>query len=109
MTTTNRPLTEPQVRTILESKLSSAKLGSIMGISPSAVTRVRNGRSYQEVAPDLPRRGGPVYVTGGASCKRCIHWLESCSMGFPESRNSTTFAKTCSIYVIANPTDDDYR
>jgi hypothetical protein len=30
-------------------------------------------------------------------------------MGFPEAAESVTFAADCSIYKIANPTDDDYR
>ena len=107
-------LTESQVREILLSPLNSRILSEQMGISASGIIRVRNGRCYARVAQELPRPGKafvpkttPPRTT---NCRRCIHWLnEVCTMGFPESAESVTFAADCSIYEVASPTDDDYR
>jgi hypothetical protein len=106
-------LTEQQVREVLLSPLAARALGEKMGISASGIIRVRNGRCYARVAQELPRRGKPFTPKPPArtsSCRRCIHWLnEVCTMGFPEAAESTTFAADCSIYQLANPTDEDYR
>lgn len=67
MRTLQRRLTEDQVREILLSDLSGQKIAERFGVSRQMVQRVRNGISYADVLPGLPRK-----VTG-RSCAACIH------------------------------------
>ena len=96
----NRTLTEAQIVKILTSCETSTKLGRDLGRNPSTIRSVRNGASYKDVRPDIPRVKSADIGSETRFCGDCIHRLNGqCTMGFPESKRNPRFAQVCSIYT----------
>lgn len=96
----NRTLTEEQIVEILTSCETSTKLGRDLGRDPSTIRNIRNGYSYKDVRPDIPRIKSSEIPSETRFCCDCIHRLNGkCTMGFPESQRNAKFAQVCSIYT----------
>lgn len=95
MTTTTQPrystakLTDEQVRMILErTDLTMNQLADLTGVSSSTVQKVRQGKAYAYLFPDIPR-GNRVERITGPRCSRCVHDLRgACGLEFPERAES---------------------
>ena len=92
-----RALSDEQVLRILQDLHgNTTALAREMGIHVRTVGTVKNGRSYRDVAPELPRKRRLKACTG------CRHWLAGvgCTMDFPEARGEQGryFATECDSY-----------
>ena len=95
----NRTLTEEQIVEILTSWESSTILAREMGRNPSTIRSIRNGLSYKDVRPDIPRVKSSEIPSQSRFCSDCIHRLNGkCTMGFPESERNAKFAQLCNIF-----------
>lgn len=102
-----QPLTEDQVRLILESGLGVAELSRIVRKSRSAIVHVLRGTSCRRVLPEIPRPRASDNVSPlrrkrsprRKSCHRCQHWHGGCTMGFPDpAEEGPSFAMECALY-----------
>ena len=89
----NRRLTDEQVAYVLESGKSDRALAKELGVVHVVTSNIRNGKTYGEVRPDLPRRTNK-------RCPMCEHWAYSkCTFGFPEpKKEGHLFAALCSYF-----------
>ena len=109
-----RALSEDQIRYILTSQESDAAIAAEVGVSRACVSKVRAGKSYLDVCPELPRRG-PYAPPDQSSCFKCIHHKickiprggksrrvderVTCTLGFPDPlQEGARFARWCSTY-----------
>lgn len=119
-------LTPAEVRLVLLDKRSNRALAKYLSVSPQTVSQVRNGQSYRNLWPELPRIPS-THICGPKKtkpkpppvvkpieprqrapkkvepkkvtlyCKDCTHWWQKrCGLDIPEAGN--TFAKDCSFY-----------
>jgi hypothetical protein len=93
-------LTEDEVRLVLTSPLSGAKLARELGRSKEAINAIRRGTFHAKTLPELPRRQAKRRVVPELSCHVCAHWRSSeCGMGFPDPiEEGPAFAADCSLY-----------
>ena len=101
--TNSHKLTPADVLVILQSKEPNHVLAEQLGVTRQAISLVRNGKSYTDVAPDLPRI--PVRLKGSridrnlTTCKSCAEWNgRECYYGFPEAIDEPTYATECSLF-----------
>ena len=118
----NRRLTPAEVHKVLLDKRSNMAMAKELGISPQAVSQIRNGTAYKYLWPEVPRvpsshvRGPSpvrpqrvivkeVVVVKAAPkeevlyCKNCTHWWQKkCGLDIPEAGH--LFANDCSFYNI---------
>ena len=89
-----RAISDDDIVIILESTLSNTKMGEVYGISRQTVQQIRNGKTYADVRPDIPR-------VGGRSCKKCQHWHnERCMFDFPDPIEEGIYAaRYCNLYL----------
>ena len=104
MNTTQRALSDEQIKVILESKhIAGRRLADIMNVPVNTIQKVRRGFSYVNVHPEIPRWDADQRRVRYSNemlerCDRCIHWLkERCTMDFPEARD-IRFASRCSVF-----------
>ena len=88
-----RRLTRDQVRYVLESALTDRAIAKELGVVHGVIGNIRNGKTYGELFPELPRRTN-------RRCATCIHWMDSnCSFGFPEpKKEGHLFAALCHYF-----------
>ena len=87
------PLTEADVRWILTSGETLDALARRFGKTKQAMSKIRLGRTYRHLAPDLPR---------ARSCHYCDSWrgiIDLCSQGVPDvASEGPSFARDCELY-----------
>jgi hypothetical protein len=93
-------LKEEQVLHILTSNKTQRELARELGISDTAVNRIRTGAAYKHVLPDVPRPQAGIRRKG-PTCEQCVHFLnERCTMSFPEFKNrSVRAAAVCATFA----------
>lgn len=97
-----RKLSEESVRTILTSDEKDGQLSKVYGVTRQVIGRIRVGRAYADVAPELPRRQQQVHVL--PTCKNCALFTGNeespCSLCLPEA-TSTAAARWCGSFYPA--------
>lgn len=98
----NHRLMPSDVIYILQSQDGDGVVAQRLGVSRQAVNNVRTGKSYRRVAPQLPRREGPVVARDSTvMCTACDFWNgRGCAFGFPEPLKDLRFAGECSMYDL---------
>ena len=94
-----RVLTHEQVQYVLESAGSDRAIAKELGVVHVVISNIRNGKTYGELFPELPRRTN-------VRCAKCQHWYKSdCYFGFPEpKKEGHLFAALCSFFAPADET-----
>jgi len=81
---------------------NTAMAKQLSGCSREAVRQVRQGISYRNVCPEIPRwsRQRRAAPTAEHSCERCQHWREAaCDLEFPDpAEEGLGFAAECCCY-----------
>jgi hypothetical protein len=107
MARTNKlKLSPADVIYILESTESNITLAAQFNVTRQAISLIRNGRSWTDIAPEIPRV--PIrekqsishdYLEKAKHCHNCIEYQHGeCSYGFPEAIDEPEFAAACSLY-----------
>jgi transcriptional regulator with XRE-family HTH domain len=99
-------LTESNVVEILQSVETNSQLAARFGVSRQAISQIRNGINWVNVAPELPRIPIRVkesvrkdYLAKRPNCQNCLEWNgHECSYGFPEAIDEPFFAVGCDLY-----------
>ena len=97
-------LTADDVYMILtRSELTTRQLADLIGVSSSAIQKVRQGQSQKHLFPELPRTHTR---TNGPRCSSCCHDHHGrCSLEFPERRTQgDTAAAVCAAYMTKHST-----
>lgn len=99
-------LTPADVVYILQSSEDNATLGARFNVTRQAISLIRNGKSWTDIAPEIPRI--PVRIrncipksrlAATKHCHNCIEYQHSeCSYGFPEAIDEPEFAAGCTLY-----------
>jgi len=99
-------LTAQDVLFILESTESNQALGQRFGVSRQAISLIRNGKTWTDIAPEIPRI--PVrlvnnvrkdYPAAFVDCRNCVEYVHGeCSFGFPEAIDEPEFAAACQLF-----------
>jgi hypothetical protein len=98
-------LNAEQVRQILTTyHLTNADMARQLGCcSREAVRTIRQGLSYRNVCPEIPRWQARRHARATAEhdCRLCKHWRHGgCDLGFPDPiEDGLGFAKECSCYA----------
>jgi hypothetical protein len=89
-------LTDDDVREILTASRSGASLARRFGKSRQAISQIRLGITYAEVAPEIPRR------SRSKSCRGCRFWrdgVDPCSQGVLDViKEGPSFAADCEFF-----------
>ena len=113
-------LGDHEVKQILENThLTNRYLADLLNVSQSTIQKVRQGLSYREVCPDIPRHQ-PSERRQGKRCQQCVHWelragadpaeigcatgrgAGKCCQGSPEfAMNGDRTAVRCSMFMTA--------
>jgi homoserine dehydrogenase len=97
-----RKLNEESVRKILTSEENDGKLSKTYGVTRALIGRIRVGKIYADVAPELPRRQRQVHVL--PTCMNCALFTGNennpCSLCLPEA-TSTAAARWCGSFYPA--------
>ena len=104
--TNSNKLTPAVVLQILHSRESNAALAAQLGVTRQAISLIRNGKAWKDVAPEIPRV--PIRIKESVPfkyrqmVKHCSNCLEfqggECSFGFPEAIHEPSFAAICDLY-----------
>lgn len=88
--------TEENIREILESSETHRTLAAKYDCHHNAISLIRRGRSYRNVAPEIPR------WTKDITCHSCIHWdAKGCTLGHEDPiEEGIRFARFCSCYQV---------
>jgi len=99
----NAKLSPTDIIYILQSDKDNYTLGQEFGVTRQAISLVRNGKLWTDVAPEIPRI--PVRIKNSipksrlADAKHCHNCTEyrrgECSYGFPEAIDEPEFASAC--------------
>jgi hypothetical protein len=95
---------------ILTSTESNVAIAQRLGFHRNFASRVRTGRCYTSVAPEIVRRQPKASVAPEivrrqprASCGSCVHWSttrQCCDLGIPESAHEgDRFARICPTFI----------
>ncbi len=92
-----RPLSEQDIVLILESPVSDAQIAVQYGLSRQSIQKIRRGKTYADIRPDIPRRSNQ-------SCTKCQHWHNDyCSFGFPDPvEEGPRVARYCNMYLVSS-------
>ena len=101
--TRTRQLSPDDVLRILTSSEGPVELSASIGCHRQTISDVRNGRSYKDFHPEVQRPGSYKKQIEAHSCSRCIHWLNRCTMDFPEGEHGS-FANLCPCYTTNHRT-----
>ena len=113
-------LSEAEIRMILENEqMTNRYLADLLNVSQSTIQKVRQGLSYKEFCPEIPRHKPDVRRIG-KRCQQCVHWelrtgadpsevgcgtgrgAGRCCQGSPEfSVNGDRTAVRCSMFMTA--------
>ncbi len=96
--TRTRQLTPDDVLRILTSSEGPVEMAAAIGCHRQTISDVRCGRSYTDFHPEVQRPGSYKKQIEANSCSRCIHWLNRCTMDFPEGEHGS-FANLCPCYT----------
>lgn len=99
-------LTPADVIYILQSTENNSALAAQFNVTRQAISLIRNGRSWLDIAPEIPRIPIRVkesvpraYVVNAKLCTNCTEYTGyGCSYGFPEAIDEPTFAAACHLY-----------
>lgn len=99
-------LTPADVIYILQSTESNQSLAKQFNVTRQAVSLIRNGKLWTNVAPEIPRIPVRVadtvrkdYLQNAKHCSTCTEFINGkCSYGFPEAIDEPTFAAICDFY-----------
>ena len=99
-------LTPADVVYILQSSEDNATLGARFNVTRQAISLIRNGKSWTDVAPEIPRIPIRVantvrkdYLKNAPHCHNCTEYQHGeCSYGFPEAIDEPEFAAGCTLY-----------
>lgn len=99
-------LTPADVVYILQSSEDNATLGARFNVTRQAISLIRNGKSWTDIAPEIPRI--PVRIRNcipksrleaTKHCHNCVEYQRGeCSYGFPEAIDEPEFAAGCTLY-----------
>lgn len=99
-------LTPADVVYILQSCEDNATLGQRFNVTRQAISLIRNGKSWSDIAPEIPRI--PIRIKNSVPkarlaaaqhCHNCIEYQHGeCSYGFPEAIDEPEFAAGCTLY-----------
>lgn len=99
-------LTPADIIYILQSDKDNHTLGQEFGVTRQAISLVRNGKLWMDIAPEIPRI--PVRLrntvpkarlVASKHCHNCVEYRRGeCSYGFPEAIDEPEFAAACSLY-----------
>lgn len=99
-------LTPANVVYILQSSEDNATLGQRFNVTRQAISLIRNGKSWSDIAPEIPRI--PIRIKNSIPkarlaatqhCHNCIEYQHGeCSYGFPEAIDEPEFAAGCTLY-----------
>jgi hypothetical protein len=90
------------VMVIRQSTDSYQLLADQYGCSRELIRQIRSGLIYKDLLPHWFR--SPA-VAGDPTCQQCIHWIDGCSMGFPDVEiEGPRFARDCSVFEVQHPT-----
>lgn len=99
-------LTPADIVYILQSSEDNATLGARFNVTRQAISLIRNGKSWTDIAPEIPRI--PVRIrncipksrlAATKHCHNCIEYQHGeCSYGFPEAIDEPEFAAGCTLY-----------
>jgi transcriptional regulator with XRE-family HTH domain len=103
-----RKLSDWQIAEILLSRTSDTLTARLYGVSKTAVSNIRNGKSFKDIRPDIERRKPirqrvkPDPATLEVSCLKCAHWYKGkCTFDFPDPvREGLQVAEECSMYQL---------
>lgn len=98
-------LPEEAIREILLSDAAQVDLAARFHVSRELIRRIRSGKSYAEMCPDIER-----VPTRAVRCHQCLHWAvgeqegESgrCTLGIPESLEpgiGQHYARVCNNFI----------
>lgn len=104
----SRKLSDQQIAEILITTTNDALTGRLYGVSRQSISRIRNGESFKDFRPDLPRRkpADRRYKVDPAtlevSCLKCTHWTKKeCGFGFPDPLvEGLQVAEDCTMYKL---------
>jgi hypothetical protein len=99
-------LTPAAVAHILQSTEHNTVLAAQYGVTRQAISLIRNGKSWIDVSPELPRVPIRVkesirkdYIKQSQHCFNCLEYKSGeCAFGFPEAIDEPTFAAICDLY-----------
>ena len=99
-------LTPADVVYILQSTDNNSALAAQFNVTRQAISLIRNGKAWTEVAPEIPRVPIRVadtvrkdYLAKAKHCSRCAEFQHGeCSYGFPEAIDEPSFAAICDLY-----------
>ena len=99
-------LTPADIIYILQSTTPNQALAKELGVTRQAISNIRNGKAWANVAPQIPRipirerqTVRPDYLKKTRHCTNCTEWRHGeCSFGFPEAIDEPTFAVGCDLY-----------
>lgn len=99
-------LTPADVVYILQSTENNSTLAVQFNVTRQAISLIRNGKAWTEVAPEIPRIPIRVsdtvrkdYLAKAKHCSRCAEFQHGeCSYGFPEAIDEPSFAAICDLY-----------
>ena len=102
----NTKLTPADVVYILQSTDNNSALAAQFKVTRQAISLIRNGKAWTEVAPEIPRVPIRVsdtvrkdYLAKAKHCSRCAEFQHGeCSYGFPEAIDEPSFAAICDLY-----------
>lgn len=99
-------LTPATVLQILQSQEPNTTLATQFGVTRQAISLIRNGKAWKDVAPDIPRV--PIRIKESVRteyrqrvrhCSTCLELQGGeCSFGFPEAIHEPSFAAICHFY-----------
>lgn len=91
-------LSDDQLRLILTRlEISDEVMAQQMGRTREAIRQVRNGVTYVDRCPELPRR---VPQAEPLTCLTCKHWRGCCGFDLPDPvEEGISFARDCSLYA----------
>jgi hypothetical protein len=99
-------LTPADVVYILQSLDGNSTLAAQFNVTRQAISLIRNGKAWTEVAPEIPRVPIRVadtvrkdYLAKAKHCSKCAEFKHGeCSYGFPEAIDEPSFATICDLY-----------
>jgi hypothetical protein len=91
---------------ILQSTSTNQQLAEELNVTRQSISLVRNGKSWRNIAPEIPRipvRAAQTvrhdYLKNAKLCTNCVEYTnKGCSYGFPEAVNEPYFAAACHLY-----------
>ena len=99
-------LTPADVVYIIQSTENNSTLAAQFNVTRQAISLIRNGKSWTDIAPEIPRIPIRIadtvrkdYLAKAKHCSKCVEFKRGeCSYGFPEAIDEPSFAAICDFY-----------